>query len=238
MARYLEPSQRGLFGDIRRARAARGRTGWNGSRGPSQTLDSTSELDVDQLPELPPSWGYYRADSVVARGTVISYGIVLPGPPVSDGIPYIRGQDIENGVILTGQLLRTTPEIATSHGRSALAEGDVVLCIIRHLKVAIVPPGIDGANLTQGTVRMRPSDVVLGPYLASFLRSPQAQSWMKARYFGISMPGSTSRTRGRSRSRSPRSLSRLRSFVASTPSSTLPTRSNAASPRRRPGATS
>jgi type I restriction enzyme S subunit len=64
----------------------------------------------------------------------------------------------------------------------------VLLCIIRHLKVAIVPKGIDGANLTQGTVRLRPSDAITGPYLAAYLESPAAQGWMKERYFGMAMP--------------------------------------------------
>src|SRR5262249_51306346 len=67
-------------------------------------------------------------------------------------------------------------------------EGDVLLCVIRHLRVAIVQPGIDGANLTQGTVRLRPSAEILGPYLARYLASPQAQNWMKERYVGTDMP--------------------------------------------------
>lgn len=188
MDRFLGPAQRGFFGDNPKRQAPRGRSERIEPQNSSRSTSSVNGLDVNQLPDLPSSWGYYRADSVVERHTVISYGIVLPGPPLADGIPYIRGQDIENGVIHTEQLLRTTPEIASRHKRSMLAEGDVLLCIIRHLKVAIVPPGIDGANLTQGTVRMRPSEVVTGDYLAFFLRSPQAQAWMKARYFGMSMP--------------------------------------------------
>jgi type I restriction enzyme S subunit len=97
--------------------------------------------------------------------------------------------DIDDaGQIHTDQLLRTSADIAAKHKRSELREGDVLLCVIRHLRVAIVPAGIDGANLTQGTVRMRPSDQVLGPYLAQYLASPQAQSWMKDRYVGTDMP--------------------------------------------------
>lgn len=64
----------------------------------------------------------------------------------------------------------------------------MLLCVIRHLRVAIVSAGIDGANLTQGTVRLRPSAEILGPYLARYLASPQAQGWMKERYVGSDMP--------------------------------------------------
>jgi len=74
--------------------------------------------------------------------------------------------------------------------------GDVLLCIIRHLKVSIVPPGIDGANVTQGTVRLRPSaaiSMVSGPVTS---KGPSAQAWMKARYFG--KRHATDQRRGRS----------------------------------------
>jgi len=145
-------------------------------------------VDASGLPELPRGWCWAKASDVVAPDTVITYGIVLPGAPLSDGVPYVRGQDIEDGRILVDQLWRTSQEIAAAHSRSELAEGDVLLCIIRHLKVAIVPSGLDGANLTQGTVRMRPSLAIVGSYLARYLEGPIAQGWMKARYFGNAMP--------------------------------------------------
>ncbi len=145
-----------------------------------------TDIDLTELPDLPETWEYGRADEVVAPGTVITYGIVLPAPNLAEGVPYIRGQDIEGGRVLANQLWRTSPEIAAKHSRSSLLAGGVLLCIIRHLKVATVPPRLDGANLTQCTVRLRPSGIVLGPYLAS----PQAQAWMKARYFGMAMPRS------------------------------------------------
>ena len=145
-------------------------------------------VEASGLPELPEGWAWARADEVVEPGTVISYGIVLPKDHVLDGVPYIRGQDIEDGRILAAQLLRTTPEIAAAHSRSELHEGDVLLCIIRHLKVAIVPSGLDGANVTQGTVRLRPSSAIGREFLASYLAGPFAQEWMKSRYFGLAMP--------------------------------------------------
>ncbi|MFM8272360.1 MAG: restriction endonuclease subunit S [Gemmata sp.] len=155
---------------------------------PKKKYVAPDPVDDADLPELPVGWEYARADEVVAAGTVITYGIVLPGDQVEGGVPYVRGQDIEDGRILVEQLARTSPEIAARHDRSSLLEGDVLLCIIRHLKVAVVPAGMDGANLTQGTVRLRPSDAILGPYLAGYLAGPTAQGWMKERYFGMAMP--------------------------------------------------
>ncbi len=167
------------------SKATRNRRGANAARNEGADADG---LDLNLMPDLPESWRYARADEIVEPGTIISYGIVLPGPQVEDGVPYIRGLDIEKGRVLTEQLWRTAPAVAAKHERSRLEGGDVLLCVIRHLKVAIVPPALTGANLTQGTVRLRPSRVVLGRYLALYLESPVAQTWMKSRYFGMDMP--------------------------------------------------
>ncbi|MFO0802649.1 MAG: restriction endonuclease subunit S [Gemmataceae bacterium] len=171
---------------LTRVRAER-RKHWD-AKYPKKKYVEPDSVEDSELPELPEEWEYARADEIAATGTIVTYGIVLPGDQVADGVPYVRGQDIEDGRILVEQLARTSHEIAARHERSSLHTGDVLLCIIRHLKVAIVPEGMDGANLTQGTVRIRPSEAINGPFLAGYLASPEAQKWMKERYFGMAMP--------------------------------------------------
>ena len=118
----------------------------------------------------------------------MSYGIVKPGPEVASGVPYVRQQDVIGGTVLVGQLAWTSIEIAARHRKSSLREGDVLLCIIRNLRVALVPAGMDGANITQGMVRIRPRAGVRGEYLALYLESLRAQRWMQDRYVGLAMP--------------------------------------------------
>lgn len=151
-------------------------------------IDSDTEERSDGLPALPNNWRYERLDTLRDPEAPIVYGIVLPGPQVAEGVPYVRQQDVLDGTVRVDDLGRTAPEIAAKHARSELRPGDVLLCIIRNLRVAIVPDGLDGANITQGMVRVRPGPAVLGPYLASYLESPHAQRWMKDRYIGLAMP--------------------------------------------------
>lgn len=151
-------------------------------------ISKDGELLIDEMPDLPDSWAYWRADEVVDSDTVVTYGIVLPGPEHPGGAPYVRQQDIVDGGILVNELRHTTPAIAAKHARSTLGAGDVLLCIIRNLRVAMVPKGLDGANITQGMVRLRPGQHVRGDFLAAYLACPAAQGWMKARYFGMDMP--------------------------------------------------
>jgi type I restriction enzyme S subunit len=82
---------------------------------------------------------------------------VQAGPNVEEGIPYIRPTDMtdEDGVTNPAQLLKTSSEIAASYSRSTIRKGDLVCSIGPSFgKVMVVPPILDGANLTQGTARI------------------------------------------------------------------------------------
>jgi type I restriction enzyme, S subunit len=152
-------------------------------------LSGPADLLIDEMPEIPSSWRYVRQDWLAAPGTVITYGIVLPGPEIPHGVPYVRQQDIQDGWIRTDELRHTTKAIAARHPRSSLAAGDVLLCIIRNLRVAIVPESLNGANITQGAVRIRPDTrYINAEYLSLYLASGGAQGWMRRRYFGMDMP--------------------------------------------------
>ncbi len=153
---------------------------WRGENSPS--------IDDDREDGLPSGWTRSTVEELAEPGAAVSYGIVKPGPEVPDGVPYVRQQDVVGGTVLIDQLARTSTEIASKYRRTALREGDVLLCIIRNLRVAIVPPGIDGANITQGMVRIRPGNQVLGDYLAYYLSAPGTQQKMRDQYVGLAMP--------------------------------------------------
>lgn len=141
------------------------------------------------LTNIPSCWEIGRAASVVDPGSDIVYGIVQPGPKLTEGVPYVRGMDIVDGKIQVEQLLRTSPEIARRYARASIKGGDVLLGIIRATKVAVVPDSLDGANITQGTARFRPSPKILTRYLAAVLEAPETQRWLHGHYRGIDMPG-------------------------------------------------
>ncbi|GAP52184.1 restriction endonuclease subunit S [Streptomyces azureus] len=149
-----------------------------------------THVDLESPSEL--AGGEWRkASEVVDAHAPIVYGIHQPGPDIDDehGVPYIRGQDLREGEILEDQLRRTSPEIARKYERSALRPGDVLLGIIRHTRVAIVPQELDGAHITQGTARLRPGAEIDSSFLAHWLASGTAQTWLRGRMRGINMPG-------------------------------------------------
>lgn len=134
-------------------------------------------------------WPMAAAADIVEGGSPIVYGILKPGPHIPDGVPYIRGQDLQQWHIREDNLQRCAADVAKKYLRSSLRPGDVLLGIIRSTRVAIVPEELAGANITQGTARLRPSARVHGRYLAHWLSSSAAQGWLKNRMRGIDMPG-------------------------------------------------
>jgi type I restriction enzyme, S subunit len=139
--------------------------------------------------DAPEGWGMLTAAEVVEPDQTIIYGILQPGPDVPNGVPYVQGVDIEDGAINTATLTRTSKEIAQQYSRSTLASGDVVLCIIRNIKVAIVPSELDGGNISRTIARLRPSRAIREKYLAAVLDSPVSRRWFKQFFRGIDMPG-------------------------------------------------
>jgi len=135
---------------------------------------------VDWLGEVPTHWVAMPLKRVVDAARPITYGIVQCGPEYPNGVPYIRPVDMddERGVDVAA-LQSTAPEIAAAYARSTVAPGDIVASIGPSFgKVMIVPPELEGANLTQGTARVAPGDHVTARFLFWALRSePSRQAW-------------------------------------------------------------
>ncbi|MEU5931054.1 restriction endonuclease subunit S [Micromonospora sp. NPDC047187] len=134
-------------------------------------------------------WPLRDASDVVHSDAPIVYGILKPGPHVEDGIPYVRGQDLQQWFVRTQNLLRCSPTVAVKYSRSSLRPDDVLLGIIRNTRVAVVPTELEGGNITQGTARFRAGDEIDPRYLAHWLSSRSAQAWLKGHMRGIDMPG-------------------------------------------------
>jgi type I restriction enzyme S subunit len=126
---------------------------------------------------------------VEARAKVL-YGILQPGPEIVDGIPYVRPTEIHLDKIQLGEIRKTSREIASKYTRSTLRTGDIILSIVGTIgKVATVPAELDGGNITQSSVRIRPDkSKVRGDYLAWVLRSPFAVRQYDAARLGTAVP--------------------------------------------------
>ena len=131
-----------------------------------------------------------RLEEITPADAKIIYGILQPGPDTPGGVPYVRPTEIVDGQLELDAMRRTTSEIAQRYKRSTLAEGDVLLSIVGTIgKVAVVPPNMAGANITQSSCRIRPrADVLTPSYLRYFLLSPMATRQYDNARLGTAVP--------------------------------------------------
>jgi type I restriction enzyme S subunit len=115
-------------------------------------------------------------DSFVDPRAPICYGILKPGEHVSDGVPVIKVKNIIGGEIIESDLLRTSLKIHNQYKRAEVNQGDLLLTIRGTTgRVAIVPPSLSGANITQDTARIRISSDDEPLYVFYALQSPDVQ---------------------------------------------------------------
>jgi type I restriction enzyme S subunit len=120
----------------------------------------------------------------------IQYGIVLPGPDVSDGVPIVKGGNVVTGRLSAAGLARTTREIEAGFARSRLRRNDIVFAIRGAVGAcAMVPEEVEGANITQDVARVSPLRGVDPSYLLCALKSRTLQQQAESRILGATIRG-------------------------------------------------
>ncbi len=103
----------------------------------------------------------------------ISYGIVQPGSPVSDGVPFVNVEDLTAGPLQRKHLPTTAEEVSEKHWRTLLEPGDVLVALRGPIGLAAVADSsLAGANLSRGVARLAPAPHVDSHYLAACLSTP------------------------------------------------------------------
>jgi len=147
-------------------------------------------LDTEHLPVVPVSWVWTTLDQVGQETRPILYGIIKPGPHIPDGVPYVRVMEMKDGHIDVSILKRTSPERAAKFARATLMEGDILISKDGTIgRVAIVPPELEGGNITQHVMRAPSHVYVNNYYIAWAIRSPICQRWLSGETKGVALRG-------------------------------------------------
>ena len=128
--------------------------------------------------DLPNGWAVEAVANLVDPTATISYGVLVPGPDIADGVPFVRAQDLR----LSGHPDRPnkaiSPEIEAPYARTRLRGGEILLCVVGSIgKLGIVPPSWTGANVARAVARIAPVELLFADYLLLSLRCPQIQSY-------------------------------------------------------------
>lgn len=153
-------------------------------------LDSNVKMKdsgVEWLGEVPEHWGVKPLKLLVKEGSTISYGIVQPGEPLDEGVPFVQTTNMSSGDFEIESLQKTTPEIAASFPRSCLTGGEVILGIRASIGAAfVVPMHLAGVNLSRGVARIDCSSELSSRFLVAYLCSMAVDG-----YWQLAKQGST-----------------------------------------------
>jgi type I restriction enzyme S subunit len=120
----------------------------------------------------------------------ICYGILKPRTTGDLVVPYVEVRSIQDGRIDLDSLHRTTLALHREFARSTLASGDVVIAVRGSWdRAAVVPVGLEGANLSRDVARVAPLPEMNPQFLSCFLGSPAAGAYFASVARGVGVRG-------------------------------------------------
>ena len=132
-----------------------------------------SPISEEEKPfDLPSGWAWSRFDGLIDPEYQISYGVLVPGPDVEDGIPFVRIEDLslKNPSELPNK--KISPEIDQQYTRTRLIGGEILMGVVGSIgKLGIAPDSWRGANIARAVCRIAPTRFLHREYIVQILQS-------------------------------------------------------------------
>jgi type I restriction enzyme S subunit len=140
---------------------------------------STASLDMERYQQvLPVGWASFRLADLVAQDRPISYGVLVPGDDVPNGVPFVRAQDLALDGHPSKPGKSISPDVERACSRTRLLGGEILICVVGSIgKLGIAPAEWAGANIARAVARIAPISDSMKGYLLLVLRSSLAQSF-------------------------------------------------------------
>jgi len=119
----------------------------------------------------------------------ISYGVLVPGDNVADGVPFVRAQDLCLSHHPAKPNKTISREIEKVYARTRLTGGEILLCVVGSVgKLGTVPISWAGANIARAVVRIKPIPEVLRDYLLLVLQEQSVQTYFASTTRTLAQP--------------------------------------------------
>ena len=126
---------------------------------------------------LPEGWTESTIGELTESPKSVTYGVLKPGPRITNGIPLLRVKDIDNWQIIDDDIYGISEDLHQQYSRTHLLEDDVLISVQGSVgKIAIVPDQLSGANISRTLAVIRPTDTRMSRWIWYALRSPHVQS--------------------------------------------------------------
>jgi type I restriction enzyme S subunit len=130
--------------------------------------------------ELPAGWHLFSLAELVDPASPLSYGVLVPGDNVTDGVPFVRAQDLmlKDHPALPGK--KIAQEIESKYARTRLMGEEILICVVGSIgKIGVVPKHWSGANIARAVARLKLIPEVPAAYMLLVLQSGMIQGFFK-----------------------------------------------------------
>jgi len=127
---------------------------------------------------------------LIADGSTISYGVLVPGPEVEGGIPFVRVQDLAVKDAPAHPSKRISPEVERAYARTRLKGGEVLVAVVGATigKVGVAPKCWEGANIARAVCRIVPGPRLDRDFLLHVFQSPTVQQYFRTATRTLAQP--------------------------------------------------
>jgi len=152
-----------------------------------KSLDESANLFSSE--ELPNLWCIERLANLVDPENTISYGVLVPGNDVADGVPFVRAQDLSLSNHPARPNKTIAPEVEKPYARTRLTGGEILLCVVGSIgKLGVVPESWAGANIARAVARIKPIPDVDRDYLLIVLQETAVQTFFTSSTRTLAQP--------------------------------------------------
>lgn len=145
----------------------------------SKKFKELPPIKAEEIPfEIPNNWVWCRLGDLRDFKFTLSYGVLVPGNEIPEGIPFVRVQDLDFADNGKPPSKRISPLIEKKFAKTRLVGGEILICVVGSIgKVALSPDNWIGANIARAVCRFMPNSSIDRKYIYYCLISPFIQNF-------------------------------------------------------------
>jgi type I restriction enzyme, S subunit len=127
--------------------------------------------------QLPEGWCWVRFDELTHPLKPIAYGVLVPGPDVPTGVPFVRIADLSLTNPSEKPEKAISPEVDANFQRTRVEGGEILMGVVGSIgKLGIAPSSWAGANIARAVCRIVPADNDLKGFVLFLLQTEFMQA--------------------------------------------------------------
>ena len=117
---------------------------------------------------------------MIVEGAGLSYGIIVPGDNVEEGVPMVRPSDFKNDELCLDNVYKVASEIEAKYARTRLIGDEILVQVIGQPgQIMLSDSRCKGMNVTRNLAVVRPDHNRINRiYLKAYMQTQEAQVFM------------------------------------------------------------